>query len=134
MATILVVDDRPTNREFLVTLFGYANHRCIQARDGAEALALARSEQPDLIVTDLLMPTMDGHEFVRQLRSDPALASMKVIFYSATYTVPEARAMAESCAVKTVLPKPSDPEVILDAVNRELGLVPSTPSRPRPRV
>ncbi len=134
MATILVVDDRPTNREFLATLFGYANHRCVQARDGAEALALARSEKPDLIVTDLLMPTMDGHEFVRRLRSDPDLAPMKVIFYSATYTVPEARAMAESCAVKTVLPKPSDPEVILDAVNRELGLAPSASSRPQPRL
>ena len=97
-----------------MTLFGYASHRCLEARDGAEALGLARSEQPDLIVTDLLMPTMDGHEFVRQLRSDPDLAPMKVIFYSATYTVPQARAMAASCGVATVLPKPSDPEVILD--------------------
>ncbi|MBX7183960.1 MAG: PAS domain-containing protein [Vicinamibacteria bacterium] len=134
MATILVVDDRPTNREFLVTLFGYANHRCLEAKDGAEALTLARSERPDLIVTDLLMPTMDGHEFVQHLRSDPALAAMKVIFYSATYTVPEARAMAEDCGVRTVLPKPSDPEVILDAVNREMGLVSPTAPRPHPRM
>lgn len=131
MATILVVDDRPTNREYLVTLFGYANHRCLEAKDGVEALALARSERPDLVVTDLLMPTMDGHELVRQLRSDPELAPMKVIFYSATYTVPQARAMAASCGVKTVLSKPSDPEVILESVNRELGLASSASIPPR---
>jgi PAS domain S-box-containing protein len=125
MATILIVDDRPTNRQFLLALLAYGGHRLLEAADGAEALALARSEQPDLVVTDILMPTMDGYEFVRQVRADPLVAATPVIFYSATYSVPEARAMAETCGVKTVLPKPSDPQVILDAVNQELGLAAS---------
>jgi PAS domain S-box-containing protein len=122
MATILIVDDRPTNRQFLLALLGYTGHRLLEAADGAESLALVRAEHPDLVVTDILMPTMDGYEFVRQMRADPQVATTPVIFYSATYSVPEARAMAETCGVKTVLPKPSDPQVILDAVNRELGL------------
>jgi two-component sensor histidine kinase/DNA-binding response OmpR family regulator len=125
MATILIVDDRPTNRQFLLALLGYGGHRLLEAADGSEALALARSEQPDLVVTDILMPTMDGYQFVRQMRAEPDIAVTPVIFYSATYSVPEARAMAETCGVKTVLPKPSDPQVILDAVNRELGLADS---------
>jgi CheY-like chemotaxis protein len=66
MATILVVDDRPDDRQLLVTLIGYYGHRMIEAIDGAEALQLARAEHPDLIISDILMPTMDGYEFVRR--------------------------------------------------------------------
>ncbi|TMH87341.1 MAG: response regulator [Betaproteobacteria bacterium] len=71
MAKILIVDDRPTNRQFLLTLLGYTGHRLLEAADGAEALDLARAERPDLVITDILMPTMDGYEFVQQLRADP---------------------------------------------------------------
>ena len=70
MATILIVDDRPANCEFMVSLLGYAQHRLLLASDGAEALALARAERPDLVIADILMPTMDGYELVRQLRPD----------------------------------------------------------------
>jgi diguanylate cyclase (GGDEF)-like protein/PAS domain S-box-containing protein len=122
MATILVVDDRPTNREFLLSLLGFTGHRLLEAHNGAVALDLVRAERPDLIITDILMPTMDGYEFVQQLRADPALAPTRVIFYSAIYALKETMAMAVSCAVKTVLTKPSDPQAILDAVNTELGL------------
>jgi PAS domain S-box-containing protein len=121
MAAILVVDDRPTNRQFLVTLLGYAGHRLIEAADGAEALELARVERPDLVITDILMPTMDGYEFVRSLRADARIASTPVIFYSAAYSAAEAEALGKSCGVKTVLSKPSEPQAILDAVNGELN-------------
>ena len=73
MATILVVDDRPANREFLRTLLGYQSHRVLEAIDGAEALALVKSARPDLVISDILMPTMDGYEFVYRLRADPVL-------------------------------------------------------------
>ena len=56
MATILIVDDRPTNRQLMTTILGYAGHRLLEASDGAEALAVARTERPDLIITDILMP------------------------------------------------------------------------------
>src|SRR4051812_43791783 len=62
MATILIVDDRPSNREFLVTLLGYNGHHLLQASDGAEALGVVRTLHPDLIIADILMPTMDGYE------------------------------------------------------------------------
>ncbi|TFW31730.1 response regulator, partial [Massilia horti] len=122
MATILVVDDRPSNREFLLTLLGFTGHHLLQARDGAEALTLVRAERPDLIITDLLMPTMDGYEFVQRLRADPELAATRVIFYSAVFAEREMSEMAHSCGVRTVLPKPCDAQAIFDAVNAELGL------------
>ena len=80
MATILVVDDRPTNREWLVGLLGSAGHRLLAAADGAAALAIARAEQPDLIIADAHMPTVAGSDLVQQLQSDPAGASTPVVF------------------------------------------------------
>src|SRR5688572_14880107 len=58
MATILIVDDRPTNREFLLTLLGYGGHRLLEATDGAAALELVRAERPDLVIAGIVMPTM----------------------------------------------------------------------------
>jgi PAS domain S-box-containing protein len=121
MATILIVDDRSANREFLITLLSYGGHRLIEAADGAEGLAVTRSEHPDLIIADILMPTMDGYEFVRQIRMDPALANSRVIFYTAQYHEPEARNLASACGVSAVLTKPCEPEVILQTVEAALG-------------
>ena len=122
MATILIVDDRPSNRAYLLALLGFTKHRLLEAEDGAAALQLVRAERPDLIITDILMPTMDGYEFVQRLRADRALAATRVIFYSAVYAERETVAMARSCGVQTVLSKPSDPQDIMAAVNAELGL------------
>ncbi len=124
MSTILIVDDRPTNREYLLTLLGFTPHRLLEADDGAQALEACIEHHPDLVITDILMPTMDGYEFVQRLRATPDLAHTPVIFFSATYSMPELRAMAASCAVRSVLPKPADPQSILDAVNLELGDAP----------
>ncbi|MFC5510510.1 EAL domain-containing protein [Massilia jejuensis] len=121
MATILIVDDRPSNRAYLMALLGFTEHRLLEAEDGACALQLVRAERPDLIITDILMPTMDGYEFVQRLRADRSLAATRVIFYSAVYAERETVAMARSCGVQTVLSKPSDPQDIMAAVNAELG-------------
>ena len=61
MATILIVDGRETNRKLLATVLGTAGHRLLEASDGAEALALSMTGHPDLVITDILMPTMDGY-------------------------------------------------------------------------
>src|SRR5258706_4060512 len=121
MAPILIVDDRPTNRQFLVTLLGYGGHRLLEAANGAEALERVRAEHPDLVITDILMPTMDGYEFVGHLKADPDLAPIPVIFYTATYSEAQAKALADSCGVRIVLPKPCDPERILAAVDTARG-------------
>jgi two-component system cell cycle sensor histidine kinase/response regulator CckA len=78
----------------LVTLLGYRGHRLREAADGAEALEQVRMERPDLVIADILMPTMDGYELVRQLRADPTTAPIPVIFYTAHYHEQEARALA----------------------------------------
>lgn len=122
MSTILVVDDRVLNREFLSSLLGYAGHRVLEAGDGLEALHLVRDENPDLVIADILMPTMDGVEFARRVATDADLAHVPIIFYTATYRLAEARQLAASCGVTTVIAKPSEPQVLLDAVQGELGL------------
>ncbi len=89
MARILVVDDRPLNRQFLAKLLGYAGHESLEAGDGSEALAMTREQHPDLVITDILMPTMDGIEFTRRLQKDPSIAHIPIIFYSATHRLQE---------------------------------------------
>ncbi|WP_428422489.1 ATP-binding protein [Methylibium sp.] len=121
MARILVVDDEPVNRELITTLLGYAGHESIEAADGVEALSQVRAERPDLVICDILMPTMDGYEFVRQLRGDAQIAHTEVIFYTATFMEREARQLARSCGVLHVLVKPCEPEEILRTVQRALG-------------
>src|SRR6185295_19198274 len=100
------------------------------AADGLEALALARRERPDLVIADILMPTMDGYEFVRQLRADPAIAQIPVIFYTAYYHEQEAQALAQSCGVAHILTKPSEPELVLRTVDAALGLTAPLPAPP----
>src|SRR5712691_9638148 len=131
MATILVVDDKPVNRQFLTTLLGYSGHRLLEAGDGAEALVHVRAAHPALVIADIVMPTMDGYEFVRQLRSDPAIAQTPVLFYTASYHEREARALAEACGVSHVLFKPVDPKIVLETVSAALSLSPAPPPAPR---
>jgi CheY-like chemotaxis protein len=85
MAIIRVVDDHAIDRAFLVTLLGYYGYHMLEAGDGTEALEMARVERPNLIISDILMPTRDGYEFVRQLRADPSIANTAIIFYTANY-------------------------------------------------
>ncbi len=124
MATILVVDDYPANREFLVMLLGYQGHHMLEAGDGADALARTRAEHPDLVISDILMPTMDGYEFVRQLRADPAIAATPVVFYTAHYHQREAEQLARNCGVMHILTKPCESALILQTVQQVLGAPP----------
>ena len=121
MAKILVVDDTPASRQMLTTLLGYYGHTVVEAADGEEALELARAQRPDLMIVDILMPTLDGFELVRRLRLDPLVAQTAVIFYSATYLEHEAHELAERCGVTHILLKPAEPEVIVETVSKALG-------------
>jgi len=125
IATILIVDDHVLNRQFLMTLLGFSGHRLMEAASGIEALKLIEHDRPDLIISDILMPNMDGYEFVARVRENPETADVPIIFYTATYREREAVAVAQSCGVRWVLPKPSDPDVIMNTVQEALG----TPAR-----
>jgi DNA-binding response OmpR family regulator/signal transduction histidine kinase len=120
VATILVVEDRPADRQLLATLLGYCGHRVLQADDGAAALVSAAAYHPELIISDVLMPSMDGYEFVRRLREIDGIAETPVIFYTATYHEREARDLAERCGVVDILTKPSEPDAILAAIDAVL--------------
>jgi diguanylate cyclase (GGDEF)-like protein/PAS domain S-box-containing protein len=127
LKTILVVDDRAINRDFLVTLLGYAGYRVLEAADGAEALGIMHQAQVALIISDILMPQMDGIELANRLHAAPETARIPIIFYTATYRASEARLLAERCGVAAVLAKPSEPQAILDAVKAALGVAFNTP-------
>jgi signal transduction histidine kinase len=122
MSSVLVLDDRPADRELLTTLLGYAGYNVLEAATGEEALEVARAERPDLIITDILMPTMNGYEFVRELRSDPGIGSTPVVFCTANYAEGEVRRLAEACGVSHFISKPSEPETIIATVGEVLGL------------
>ena len=121
MPIVLVADDDPANRQVLTMLLGYQGHHLLEAADGAEALEQVRSEHPDLVIADVLMPVMDGYEFVRQLRHDPKISKTPVVFYTASYHEREARALAQACGVNHVITKPAEPEDILAVVTQVLG-------------
>jgi PAS domain S-box-containing protein len=129
MSTILVVDDRPVDREFMATLLRYRGHGVLEAADGEEALARARAERPDLVVADLLMPRMDGFRLVRELRSDPELARIAIMIYSASYDSLQVRDLTKDYGA-TVLARPSEPQAILEAVEAVLTAPPAAPALP----
>src|SRR6185436_2577092 len=122
MACIMAIDDRPINRQFLTSLLAYGGHRMLEASDGEEALGIVRRSHPDLVITDIKMPGMDGYEFVNRLRREPEIAATPVIFYTALFHEREARIVANLHRVNEIITKPSEPEEILRKVNSALGL------------
>jgi PAS domain S-box-containing protein len=121
MATILVVDDLILNRRLLAGVLALEGHRLLEAADGRAGLVIARTEHPDLVITDVLMPVVDGYEFVRQLRQDPLTSDIPVLFYTAPYGEREARALARANGVPYVLTKPPESEEVLRVVGRVLA-------------
>ncbi len=121
MATVLVIDDRAINRDLVRTVLRYRGHEIVAACDAAEGLALARELHPDLVITDVLMPGMDGYELVREIRADPAIAATPVIFYTANYLQEEARPVAEACGVSRIVLKSGDTTALTEAVEAALA-------------
>ncbi len=120
MATILIVDTNSSDRRAYTTLLGNFGYRLLEAGDGVQALDMARAELPDLIITDILMPHMDGFTLVRRLRAEPLLAGVPVVFQTVSYLEPEVQRLAQASGVKYMLGKPADPQEVLRAVNENL--------------
>jgi signal transduction histidine kinase len=122
MATILIVEDRPIDRKLLGRILRDGGHEVLEASDGEHAMRVVADFHPELVISDILMPTVDGYELVRRLREAPDVASTKVIFYTATYHEHEARALAQKCGVFAILTKPSPTTRILAVVEAALAL------------
>jgi diguanylate cyclase (GGDEF)-like protein/PAS domain S-box-containing protein len=120
VAKILVVDDNAASRELTCALLHFHGHLPLQAADGAEALKVIREQRPRLVISDILMPTMDGYELVQNLRADPEFADTRVIFCTAVYREREAVSLAGSVGVTELLVKPFEADELLAAVERML--------------
>lgn len=122
MASILIVDDDVQTRQLYLSLLTHFGHEVIEAIDGKDGLERARLNKPDLIISDILMPTMNGYEFVSALRKSPPLDKIPVIFHSASFLGKEARFLGASCGVSHFIVKPCEPEQALATIHQALGL------------
>ncbi len=111
--TILVVEDVPAVRELLDITLRFKGYRVETAANGEEALTHIAAARPDLVITDILMPYLDGYALVQRLRRDPKTRTLPVIFISATYVSPEDKAFALSLGAVRFLEKPIDTEEFL---------------------
>ena len=116
MATILIVDDRPQDRGFLRSVLEAMGHAVVDAGDGVEALALARAERPALILSDILMPGLDGFALCRELQKDPELRKVPFVFVTATYGDQRYRQFAEDLGAVRVMLKPFTAGALRDTV------------------
>ena len=130
MSLILIVDDDARTRELFASLLTPFGHQVLEANDGKEGLEQARLRNPDLIISDILMPTMNGYEFVTALRILNGMEHTPVIFHSASFLDHEAQSLGASCGVSLFLPKPCEPEAALALIHRALGTQIGTPSPP----
>ena len=113
---LLVVEDIPDILNLLDTTLKFKGYRVVTARDGQEALDIIQREPPALIVTDILMPKIDGFNLVHKLRIDPETRKIPVIFLSATYVAPEDKAFAVDIGVTHFIEKPVDLDEFLPLV------------------
>jgi PAS domain S-box-containing protein len=119
MQSILIVDDNPQNLYFLEVLLkgnGFAVH---VANNGAEALESARNSVPDLIISDILMPVMDGYTLCRECKADERLKRIPFIFYTATFIDKSDERLALGLGATRFVVKPQEPDVLL-AIIREV--------------
>jgi CheY-like chemotaxis protein len=105
-SSILVVEDIPDTLELVNVTLTFKGYQVITARNGKEAMDAIQKEHPALIVTDILMPQMDGFSLVHRLRIDPDTRGIPVIFLSATYVAPEDKEFAAAIGVTRFIEKP----------------------------
>jgi PAS domain S-box-containing protein len=116
MMIVLIVDDNAANRSLLKALFGPQGYRVISAANGEKALDAVRREKIDLIISDILMPVMDGYRLCMEMKKDEEFKRIPFIFYTATYTDKEDEAFALSLGADRFILKPIDPEAFLQVI------------------
>ncbi len=110
---ILIVEDVPHILQFLEMTLKFKGYPVLLAANGQEALEYIARERPALVITDILMPKMDGFALAQKLRTDPKTRSIPIIFLSATYVTPEDKEFALKLGAARFLEKPVDIEEFL---------------------
>ena len=130
---IILVDDEPDLLKALSVRLGGCGYLCESAAHGAQALEKIRKARPDLILTDLLMPGIDGYELCRILKADPSLASIPVIVLTA---VPERafKVSPQQLGVAFVAHKPFDSPILVRKVKELLAHTPAAPAASPPTI
>ena len=118
---ILIVDDQDVNLYLLRALLTGHGHEVTEARHGAEALVKARQAPPTLIISDLLMPVMDGYTLLRQWQADERLKPIPFVGYTATYTEPQDEQLALDLGASAFILKPAEPETFMARVREVLA-------------
>ena len=124
---ILLVDDLAANLTLLKIVLESRKFEVRCAHNGQEALAMALDEPPGLVISDILMPILDGYALCRAWMEDPRLRGIPFIFYTATYQSDEDEVFARSLGALAFLRKPMEPEAFLEQV---LWIIQSTLERP----
>ena len=120
---IVVVDDDRDTRELYRACFDMSGYLTAEASTGEEAIAAARRLLPDVVLTDLILPDIDGFAVARRLKQDPATAGIHVILLTG-YSPDDLLAKAAAAGVERALLKPCLPQVMLREVGRALKRLP----------
>jgi CheY-like chemotaxis protein len=118
--TLLLVEDNEDNRIIYCTVLRHLGYEVIEAQDGVEAVELARSALPDLILMDISIPRMDGWEATRILRGDPRTQAIPIIALTA-HALADDRERATEVGFTSYLAKPIEPRVVVAEVRRWIG-------------
>ena len=117
---VLLVEDNDDNRAVYATMLRHVGYAVAEATDGEQALALARSARPRVILMDIAVPLLDGLEATRRLKADPATASIPIVALTAR-TLPADRERCLEAGCDGFLAKPCEPQVVVATVRRYLG-------------
>jgi two-component system cell cycle response regulator DivK len=123
MRTILVVEDQEDNRQILRDLLGSAGLRMIEAHDGEQALTVARSQRPDLILMDIQLPLVDGYEATRSIKRDPELKDIPIIAVT-SYALSGDEQKAREAGCDAYVAKPYSTHDLLARIGQFLDLRP----------
>jgi CheY-like chemotaxis protein len=113
---LLIVEDIPNILELLDLTLKFSGYEVITARNGQEALDVLRDKRPALIITDILMPRMDGFTLIYRLRTDQTTRDIPVVILSATYVSPEDKAFASTLGATKFIEKPIDTKTLLKTI------------------